>query len=125
MIRPRKRYLAFTILLLITEIAIALFINDSFIRPYLGDFLVVILIYCFIQSFFNVSILPAAIGCLLFAYSIEILQYLSIVKKLGLEHYRIAYVILGSSFEWTDILMYTLGILTVICVEKTRRFTPE
>ena len=118
MFRFQKQYFLLTVLLLIVEIVIALVINDSFIRPYVGDFLVVILIYCFLQSFFIIPVVKASVAVLFFAYTIEILQYFSLVDKLGLEHNNILHVVLGSSFEWTDMLMYTLGILLVIFIEK-------
>lgn len=37
--------------LFIVETLIALFLRDAFIRPYMGDVLVVILIYCFVRIF--------------------------------------------------------------------------
>ena len=37
--------------LFIVETLIALFVRDAFIRPYMGDVLVVILIYCFVRIF--------------------------------------------------------------------------
>jgi hypothetical protein len=112
------RYLVYTILLFVTEVLIALFVHDQFIRPYIGDFLVVILIYCFVKSFLNTPVVPTALGVLLFAYTVELLQYFRIVEVLGLQHSRAARIIIGSSFEWQDILAYTLGILMVILIEK-------
>lgn len=112
------RYFVYTILLFITEVLIALFVHDQFIRPYIGDFLVVILIYCFVKSFLNTPVLPTALGVLLFAYTVELLQYFHIVEVLGLQHSRAARIIIGSSFEWQDLLAYTLGILAVVLVEN-------
>ena len=113
-------YFIAALLLFITEVLIALFVHDQFIRPYIGDFLVVILIYCFVKSFLNTQVIPTAIGVLLFAYTVELLQYFRIVEVLGLQHSRAARIIIGSSFEWQDILAYTLGILMVVLVEKRR-----
>lgn len=112
------RYFVYTILLFVTEVLIALFVHDQFIRPYVGDFLVVILIYCFVKSFLNTPVVPTAIAVLLFAYLVELLQYFHIVEVLGLQHSRAARIIIGSSFEWQDILAYTLGILAVVLVEN-------
>ncbi|WP_421795260.1 DUF2809 domain-containing protein [Haliscomenobacter sp.] len=112
------RYFVYTILLFVTEVLIALFVHDQFIRPYIGDFLVVILIYCFVKSFLNTPVVPTALGVLVFAYTVELLQYFRIVEVLGLQHSRAARIIIGSSFEWQDILAYTLGILMVILIEK-------
>ncbi|MFB9090423.1 DUF2809 domain-containing protein [Flavobacterium paronense] len=101
----------------IIETLIALYINDSIIRPYIGDVLVVILIYCFIKSFLDVKVLPTALFVLLFAFTVEFLQYLNIVEKLGLQSSKIATTIIGTSFSWIDILTYIVGIIIVISVE--------
>ncbi|MEO6230326.1 MAG: DUF2809 domain-containing protein [Ferruginibacter sp.] len=118
MLTFHRNYFIATLLLLLIEILIALFIHDEIIRPYIGDFLVVILIYCFIKSFTDISVLPSAIITLLFSYLVETLQYFKIVEMLGLQHYKLAKVIIGTSFAWTDILCYSLGILAVLIVEK-------
>ena len=120
MIIFRKGYFLLTLILLTTEILIALFIHDGIIRPYIGDFLVVILIYCFVRSFFKISVLNAAIGTLLFAYVIEFLQYLNFVQMLGLQKSKMANVIIGNRFEWIDMLAYTLGIALVLLTERMR-----
>lgn len=117
----QKRYFIFTVLLFIIEVFIALFFKDRIIRPYVGDFLVVILLYCFLKSFFKISVLKAALAVLLFAYLIEFLQYLNIVKYLGLEKSRLANIIIGNSFEWIDMLAYTLGTIVIIIVERKRQ----
>lgn len=118
MIKLNRTYLVITIALFLVEIMIAVFLHDQYIRPYVGDFLVVILIYCFIRSFLNISVMTAAVLTLLFAYVIEVLQYFKLVELLGLENVTWARVVLGSSFEWIDIVAYTLGILVVLVIER-------
>ena len=118
MFQFNRNYFILTILLFLIETAIALYLHDNFIRPYFGDFLVVILLYCFVKSFVNVSVWVAAGLVLLFSFAIEIAQYFNAVEKLGLQHYKIATVVLGNSFAWMDLLAYILGILTVISIEK-------
>ena len=51
----RLYYISGSIVLLLLEIFIALFMRDSFVRPFLGDFLVVILLYMIIRSFFPIG----------------------------------------------------------------------
>ena len=63
-------YFAVFYTLLLIEIAIALLLKDGFIRHTFGDFLVVILLYCFIKSFINIKPLPLAITVLLIAFAI-------------------------------------------------------
>ena len=114
----KKRYLLLTVALFIIEVLIALFLHDGVIRPYIGDLLVVILIYCFIKTFFPVKVLPAALAVLLFAYAVEGLQYLHFVKWLRLQHSKLAIIVLGNSFAWTDMLAYTVGIAIVLLAER-------
>ena len=115
-----KNYFIIAILILLIEIIIALYIHDNFIRPYVGDFLVVILIYCFLKSFLNIPVLPTAISVLVFSYIVETLQYFKLVDKLGLQHSKLARIVIGTSFEWIDILAYTLGIAFVMFIESVR-----
>jgi len=60
-----------------------------------------------------------ALAALLFSYIVEVSQYLNLVKHVGLQKYAIANIVMGHSFEWIDMLVYTLGILMVILVERT------
>ncbi len=119
LLKFKKHYLIYAVVILIIEIGIALFIHDNFIRPYVGDFLVVILIYCFLQSFLNIKFWRIAIGVLLFSYIIEILQYFHVLNKVGLQKFTLARIILGTTFEWTDIGAYTAGIALVLFIDST------
>lgn len=116
-----KKYFLYTVLLFITEVLIALYLHDRFVRPYVGDYLVVILIYCFVRSFVRMPVLPAAMAVLVFSYSIETLQYFNIVTILGLEDVKIARIVIGTGFSWWDLVAYTLGIATVVALEKRSR----
>ena len=110
-------YFYWTVLLFLTEVYIGVFVKDDFVRPYMGDFLVVILIYTFIRTFFKYPILNTSIGVLLFSFLVEILQYFKIVEILGLESNRLARTVIGTSFVWEDFIFYTLGIVTVLICE--------
>ena len=114
------RYFISAVLLFGIEVVIGVFMHDAIIRPYGGDFLVVILIYCLVKSFFNTPVVKTALCVLLFAYVVETLQYFRLIYFLGWQHSAIARVIMGTSFAWTDMLMYTLGILLVLLVETRR-----
>ncbi len=116
-----KSYLFLTIILFLTEVVIALFIKDTVIRPFLGDVLVVILIYCFLRIFLKITYGKLAFGVLLFACLIEFLQYFDYVKLLGLENNRILSVALGRTFEWLDFAAYFAGFLLIIFVETKLR----
>ena len=116
-----KGYFLLSLLLLGLEIFIAAYLHDSFIRPYGGDYLVVIFLYCLIRSFLDLSVRLAAILVLLFSYLIETLQYFHFADHLGLKGSSLARILLGSYFSWVDIGCYTLGIITVIALETVKR----
>ncbi len=114
------KFFLFTIILFVVEVLIALYVRDAFFRPYFGDYLVVMLIYCAVRTFIKIKPLPAAVGVLLFAYTVELLQYFNIVERLGLSHSQLARTVIGFGFEWWDMLAYKLGIITIIILENTR-----
>ena len=118
MLKFNSRYFALALLILVVEILIAIYVHDSFIRPYIGDLLVVIFIYCFLKSFVSLSTSNAALYVLLFSYFVEALQYFRIVQHLGFQRNNLARIIIGTSFDWKDILMYTIGIVTVVIIES-------
>ena len=113
-----KKYLLLTTLIFAIEVFIGLFIRDTLIRPFVGDVLVVVLIYCFLRIFLNNTYWKLAFGVFLFACVIEILQYFDYVALLHLENYRIISIILGRTFEWLDFIAYLTGLLFILAVEK-------
>ena len=117
----KKRYFLFAIVLLLVEIMIATFVNDEFVRPYFGDFLVVMLLYCFMRSLTKLTVLQTCLIVLAFSYFVEAMQYLNIVRVLGLQNSKWASIIIGNSFEWSDIIMYTLGIAVILLAENIRK----
>lgn len=113
-----KTYLLLALGLFLTEVVIAIFVHDSFLRPFGGDFLVVILIYTFVRGVTRFSVSQVIVGTLLFSFFIETLQFLNFVAIIGLEKVKIVRVVLGTSFSWLDILAYTLGALFVFFAER-------
>jgi hypothetical protein len=112
-----KTYFLLAVLLFLAEVFIAVYLHDNIIPPYGGDFLVVILIYCFVKSFLNTSVTATSLVVLLFSFLIETLQYFHLIDILGLQHSAIARTVIGTSFACTDLLAYTLGILLVLVIE--------
>ena len=53
--RARWGYLAASIIVFIIELIIALYVHDRIIRPYIGDTLVVVTVYCFVRVFVPVG----------------------------------------------------------------------
>ncbi len=117
MFRFNRTYFILAVILFLIEVYIAIYVNDAIVRPYVGDLLVVILLYCIVRSLINTPPLKTALAVLVFAYIIEFLQYLKLVKILGLEKSRLANVIIGNSFEWIDMIAYTLGAFIIVVSE--------
>lgn len=114
----RWNYLAAFILMFMIEAAIALWVHDRFIRPYIGDVLVVVLVYCFVRIFVPDGIRRLPLYVFLFAACVEVLQYFNLVGLLGLEGCRAARIILGSVFDWKDIACYGAGCLILQFLER-------
>lgn len=104
----RKWYTALTLCLLAVEICIALFVHDNFIRPYVGDILVTVLLCCLCRALF--PRFAPALPVFLLAAAVEGLQWLGLAERLGLQGTALG-IILGSTFDWKDILCYGLGCL--------------
>ncbi len=112
-----KTYLLIILFLLFTEILIALFLKTGFIRHTFGDYLVTILIYCFVKSFIEINSFKLATLVLVFAFTVELLQLTTILKTLHLHNSHLAKLILGNTFQTSDLVAYTLGIITVLIIE--------
>ena len=97
--------------LLGVEIAIATYLKTGFIRAYLGDLLVVILLYCLLMSILKPSVKTGLILTLAIAFAIELLQLIDLTRFFPQEYKPLATLVLGSHFSWLDLLMYVLGIV--------------
>lgn len=106
-----KRFSYFLIFcsLMAVEVCIALFVHDSFIRPYVGDILVTLLLCCMARVVIpdQVRLLPLYV--FLFAACVEIGQYFDVVALLGLEDNRLISIALGRTFSWLDLVCYAVG----------------
>lgn len=111
--KMRIKYLMGFLALLITEALIALYIHDDFIRPYIGDVLVVIVLYCFVRIFIPNSVKMMSLYIFIFAVSVEILQYFSLVEVLGLENNKFLKILIGSVFDIKDIICYGVGCVVI------------
>lgn len=110
--KMRLLYAAAFVLLLCVEVLIALFVHDSFVRPYLGDILVVIVVYCAARIVFPDRIRLMSAAVLAFAAAVELVQ-LTELSSLFPEGGLIA-TVLGSTFDPKDLLCYTAG--SIVCL---------
>lgn len=101
-----KNILYFLVIFLL-ELYIGLYVKDAIIRPYLGDILVIPLIFSFINIFIKANN-KILIKVVFFAIAIEVLQYFKIVDLLQI-HNKILRIIIGSTYDIKDILCYIIG----------------
>lgn len=121
MTRSRRRYALAFLLLLGIEVFIALFVHDRFVRPYLGDVLVVWVIYAFFRILFPTGLPWLSVGVTGFAALVEVGQAFRLVDLLGLGHIRFFRVLLGSAFDWADLLCYLVGGGLILLIEAIYR----
>lgn len=113
----RGFYLTAFLVLLVIEVLIALFVHDSFVRPYLGDVIVVVVVYCFVRIWIPEHFRLMPLWVFLFAVFVEVLQYVRIVEILGVQDNAFLRTVIGTSFSWGDILCYTVGCLVLAAWE--------
>ncbi|MBE5952041.1 MAG: DUF2809 domain-containing protein [Lachnospiraceae bacterium] len=107
--KKRQGYFVTTVLLFGVEVLIALFVHDTFVRPYVGDVLVVMVIYAFVRIFVPEKMRLLPLYVFLFASCVEGLQAVHIVERLGLSGNRFFSVLIGATFDFKDIICYAVG----------------
>lgn len=118
MLRFNPVYFFLALLLVGIDIFIVDFLHDAVIRPYGGDLLWSIFLYCLVRCFVNRPVMSIAINVLLFCYAEEVLQYFHLADRLGFTKPSLMRTLIGTSFTWVDILCYTLGIGIVLILEN-------
>lgn len=109
-------FLIFTVV----EILIALFVHDEWIRPYVGDVIIMFVIYTFIRMMVPHGFVSLPVIILLFGCLAEVLQYINIVDKLGLGEIEFFRTLLGTVGDVKDIICYAVGCLILIIYEIIR-----
>ncbi|MDO4783125.1 MAG: DUF2809 domain-containing protein [Capnocytophaga felis] len=108
-----KKYFLQAVFLFVIEVIIATVLRKIyFLRAYVGDILVVMLIYELVLAFFKVKNKnKLLIGVFLFAVTIEILQFFKIAELLVFSKGSIGYILMGNYFSWEDIICYGIGCI--------------
>ena len=110
-----------TLILLGIEILIGLYAG-GWVRSYLGDVLVVILLYTLFRTI-SVNkpsrwfILPTAI--LIFSFIVEFLQLWGFCDRFGITN-NLLRIIIGTGFSYIDLICYAAGIIPCYVVEFLR-----
>ena len=117
------KYFLLSLLIFSVEVVIATILKDwYFVRAFVGDILVVVLVYTLINSFFDYRNKNKLLFFVfVFAVFVEMLQYFKLAEKLGFPKGSPAYIIIGNYFSWEDILCYAIGCLSVFFINKIFR----
>lgn len=118
---PFKRhniYIVLALVLFLVEVLIALTLKTGFIRHTFGDVLASIFVYCLLRGFTKLSINKSAFFSICIAFGLEFLQLTPFLKMLHLEQYKIARIVFGTTFHLSDLVAYTVGILSVLIIEN-------
>lgn len=107
------RYALVACLLLAIELVIGLYVHDRFIRPFVGDLLVVWLIFFLCRSLLKTDSSRLLLAVWLFCCAVEFGQYWRLVELLHLQQLPLARIVIGATFDGMDLLAYTLGALSL------------
>lgn len=102
------------VVLLCIEIIIAVFVHDSFVRPYIGDVLAVICVYFLARTFLSGKPRYLSVYVTLFAFCVELVQLTPLSEALP----RALAVIVGGTFDHTDLLCYLIGGAVCFIADK-------
>lgn len=114
-------YFLLTIFLFLTEVFIAVKLEDIFfVRAYLGDVIVVILLFTFVRSLMKINNQTLILGIFAFSCLVEFAQYFKIAEKIGFPEGSLMYIVIGNSFSWVDILCYAAGCALLYLLVKIK-----
>jgi len=114
-------YAVLFVVILAVEVLIAAFVRDNFVRPYVGDMLVTVLICCLMRIFWVSGAHFLPLWVFLFATAVEIGQYFDIVRMMRLENCPFLSVAIGNTFSAADLLCYAIGCLFFFIAEQLLR----
>jgi Protein of unknown function (DUF2809) len=121
MIRFDRRSFFIFVGVLGIEIVIGTFFRDRFVRYFLGDVLIVVLMCYFIRSWCSIKVWIVVLGTLIFAYLVELAQFFDLIGILGWQSSQMAHLTIGSTFDWMDLLAYLLGSGLSLMIARERR----
>ena len=116
---PRHRWALLAVVLFTIEVVIATEgAHLPFIRGELGDYLVVILLYALAKAAHPFRPLPLALGVFAIAAALEVGQYFGLADRLRLAHGGLLRVVVGTTIQVTDLVMYAAGSCTAWLIDR-------
>lgn len=107
-LKMRLAFLAVFVLLFAVEVLIALFVHDDFVRPYVGDMIVTVVVWSFLRIIFPDRFKLMSLYVMFFAILVEVGQYFHYTELLGITN-PVLVTMMGTSFAWADIACYAVG----------------
>lgn len=110
-------YGLFALTIFLIEIAIAQY-TSGWVRSYLGDVLVIVLLYSAIMSVAELNKKLVVLFTLIVAFAIEFGQYFKLAERLGFAPDSLAYIVLGNTFSVEDLGCYVVGAILILLFER-------
>ena len=114
--RARLIYAAVFAVLFAVEIIIGLYVRDQFVRPYIGDMLVVVLLWALVRMIIPFRAVWLSGAIYVFAVLVELSQMIPLVDFLEIEN-RLIRVLMGTSFAVGDLFAYAAGCIVTAIVD--------
>lgn len=110
--------------LFVLFLAIEIFIGEfaapkGFVRCYLGDVLIMPVMFCFVRIFTDKFEKSLPVALLTFACFVEFIQSVDVCGLLGIDKKSLLAVIIGTSGDIKDILCYVCGTILIYIISKT------
>jgi hypothetical protein len=107
-------HLLLAIAIFLAEVLIATQLSHvTWIRAYLGDVLVVVLLYAAIRAVLRVNDHAVLLGVFVLGCAMEVAQYFALAERLGYVRGDVMYTLIGNTFSWADIACYAAGCMAV------------
>lgn len=117
--KKRLIFLTVFVLLFALEALIAVYVHDNFVRPYVGDMIVTVVVWAFARIIFPDKFKLMSVYVMIFAIFVEIGQYFNYVDLLGITN-PVLVTMMGTSFAWADIACYAVGCVIAGIIDFVR-----
>jgi len=110
--------LSFCLLLIL--VILKAFAERFYLQAYLIDIIAIFWMFCLLKGFFHVANDGLAHYAFLFAIVFEIAQFYQIIDGFYIQNSQLLHFVLGSAFDWYDLLAFTVGWLIILLGEYIR-----
>ena len=112
--KKRLAFLLIFLLLVISEFIIGIYFHDDFVRPFVGDVIIAVVLYTFVRIFFPEKLYWLSAAVFVFCAAVEFSQIIPLCDLIGVKN-NFLRILMGVSFAWEDIICYAVGcIITAV-----------